>query len=289
MKIQKEKIVAGALTALLFGSIISSMVLFRNNSRLNDGISEEKLRTESLINEKAALTREIDKLKKEISLAEVKNTGNERLLTEMMDQLTAKENRIALLQKENKTVKELRQEIAHLQQIKSDLEKQAGLLMAENSGLKEDYSQLQNHMNTLKAENAILIADLELMKLASADKYLIQSIKGKKKERLTIHANQARKLAVSFDLPQDVMADLKFKVVTPSGRKVDEGNKEISWNVPGDLEMLTASLNGMGGEIRVTRRVEMTYQPKGKMEKGVYTITVMNGNNYIGSCQIRLR
>ena len=289
MKAHKEKIIAATLTALLFGSIIGSFILFRSNTRLNDGLSDEKLRSESLLNEKANLTKEIDKLKKDFTALVATNQKNENSLAEMVKKIQEKENRIGQLTKENNSVKDLRKQVADLQQLKSELEKQLQNFREENLKLMADNEIMENLMASLKSTNASLNQDLNNAKLIAADKFLVQSLKGKKKEKLTLNANKTRKLAVGFDLPGDIITDLKFHVITPSGRKITQNDKSLSWIVPGDTDILVASLDGIGSDIKVSKRVEMTYEPESKMEKGIYTIKIFTGEIYTGSCQVRLR
>lgn len=133
MKIQQEKILALTLTVLLFISLIGSLVLFRNNSLLNDGLNEEKLRTGSLMEEKVTLTKEI-----------------------------------AQLNKDSQTMKDLRKEVAELQQLRSALESQVSALMSENSKLKEGMEDLEDHFLALQKENSTLSQELEKMKQAAA-------------------------------------------------------------------------------------------------------------------------
>lgn len=289
MKIQKEKMIAGIATALLFGSIIGSMILFRSNTRLNDGLNEEKLKTESLLNEKASLTKEIDKLKKDIAQILGRNADQEASIETLKKTITGKDQRIAQLSRENNSVQDLKKQVAELQKYKSDLEKQVENLLAENAQLNAGNMDLENMLITLRSENASLKTDLDNMKLTTADNFLVQSMRGKKKERLTVNSSRARKLSVSFNLPKEMMADLKFEVTTPSGKKVKEGDNGLSWSLPAELEILTASLDGVGGDMQVSQRIEMNYEPKNKLESGIYTISIYNHSAYVGSCQVKLR
>ena len=73
----------------------------------------------------------------------------------------------------------------------------------------------------------------------------------------------------------------------PAG-KIIEDDKSISYIIH-ENEMLVASLSTLSGQFEVTKRIEMTYKPKERLQPGIYKIDMYNNKAYVGSCQIKLK
>jgi hypothetical protein len=44
-----------------------------------------------------------------------------------------------------------------------------------------------------------------------------------------------------------------------------------------------------GGAIKVSRKIEMTYEPKEKQKPGLYQIEMYNVEKYVGTINVKLR
>jgi hypothetical protein len=55
-------------------------------------------------------------------------------------------------------------------------------------------------------------------------------------------------------------------------------------------ENLMASLSGGAGEtITFSKRAELVYKPEQKLSRGIYRFQVYDGDNYMGSVQLKLK
>ena len=286
---KKEKLTAGILTVLFVASIITSGIVFKSNLSLKSGLDDEKLRSESLLSEKLALDKEIEKFQKEMSLLKGKNQETDRLLASANQQLAEKQKIIASLTKENATVKDLKKQLADIQKIKSDLDKQVAMLQEANSKLLAENEGLQQSILDLQGQNAALAQDLDLIRNTNADNFQVLTTKGKKNEKLTINAARTKKMSVNFEVPKTYTDDISFRITTPDGKTISAEDKSLTWVFSEDSKIMTASLNGGPGDIEVTRSVNMTYAPKEKMKSGTYRIEILNHGEYLGSCRVKLR
>jgi hypothetical protein len=71
---------------------------------------------------------------------------------------------------------------------------------------------------------------------------------------------------------------------------IKDNDKALSIQIQNsENSMLYASASDALSEIIVSKRVEMSYNPKEKLSKGVYQIEVFNGSMSAGKCQVKLK
>ena len=63
--INKQKFIAAIVVALLLASLTTAVIYHQSNKALKSELKEEKLKSETLLSEKLALAKEIEKLKTE--------------------------------------------------------------------------------------------------------------------------------------------------------------------------------------------------------------------------------
>jgi hypothetical protein len=63
----------------------------------------------------------------------------------------------------------------------------------------------------------------------------------------------------------------------------------MSTTIKEDSGALYASLSPLSGMYESSKRVEMTYKPEKKLEKGTYVVQIFSGDTRIGSCRVLLR
>lgn len=102
-------------------------------------------------------------------------------------------------------------------------------------------------------------------------------------------AAKTKKLTVSFEIPQNMSDDVKFSIVTPTGKKINSDDKSLTYNFIDDGRNLTASLSPYSGEFEISRRIEMTYTPDKKLEAGIYKIKILHKDANVGNCQVKLK
>ena len=278
-KVKKTQVIAGTITAILFLSLISG-IYYQYQSKLEttNCLAQEKLKAESLLSEKLQLQKDIVDFRSHL----------DALLSKTKSELEQKEKQVKSLIAENGTVKSLKKQLAEMKQIKTNLEKQMDDLNLAMNKLRKENDELNKTLAALKSENEQMAENIKILQGIAADDFRVEGIKGKK-AKLTVAAKKADKLIASFILPTDATSNVNFKVVLPSGEKIEKKEDGISYVFPDEDEELLVSLDDFRGEMEVSKRIEMTYNPKCKLKSGVYKIEILNGDTYMGSCQIRLK
>jgi len=282
--VRKSQIVSGMLVLLLLFSLFGSFYQYKSKQGLKEEMNREKLNSESLLSEKLQLEKEIRNFQNQISALSGKNESLDGLLNASKDKLDKKEKEIENLLKENAKVKSLKKQLDEVRQMRTEMEAQIQDLLATIAKLEDENARLNNTMASLQHENNMLKAENLQNKLA--DDYRVDAVQ-KKKMKLTAIAKRANALIASFTLAPEAATDLKFKIVNPSGEKIEGEEKGVSFTTI-DESSLLASLNPQDG-MEITKRIEMTYRPAKKMMPGIYKIELYSGDYYIGSCQVKLR
>lgn len=100
---------------------------------------------------------------------------------------------------------------------------------------------------------------------------------------------KTNRLAMGFDVPANKVEKVHFKITAPDGRIISNEQAGLTYRVIENNSNLLASLSPQSGEIEVTKRIEMTYKPIGKLSAGVYKIDIFDNDIYMSTCQVMLR
>lgn len=289
-KIKKEKLIAATVVVLLAVSMAGMFFYHHANKDLKSGLNDEKLKSESLLSEKLALAKEIEKLYADIESWRGKNQYAEQMLEEAKGKLKSMENTIAALRKENAVIASLKKELNELAQIRKDLEAQLASADHKSKNSAKKIDDLTSELASVKAERDEL-KNLKPKPSAEnlTDNFRIETTRGKKKQKLTVNAARTKKLVVSFEIPQSMTSDVSFSIITPQGNLIKSDNPKLKTQVIEDDRSLTASLSPITGEFEISRRIEMSYLPDQKLEPGIYKIQIHQKDKKVGNCQIRLR
>lgn len=282
---RRNKIIAATSTALFFVALIAMMIIHDSNRSLEEMLNGAKLKNETVLSEKLALEKEINDYKKQLAALQGKNKELDKFLATANADLAKKESQLKVAGKNTSNTKEL----ANLRKMRSDLENQVSALVAQIASLEGANSDLTQQIASLTNKNQDLKSSNDLMKAFAANNYRMETSRGKS-EKLTVVARKTKKLKMGFDLPQNVVENVQFKITMPDGSVIDKEEDGLTATLL-DIEDgsdLMVSLEPMG-DFEVTRRIEMKYEPKKKLSKGVYTIDIYNGDTYIVSCQVKLR
>jgi hypothetical protein len=288
-RINKERVIAATATILLVLSLIGTGWYYRSSNSLKSGLDDEKLKSESLLSEKLALAKEAEKLKNDILLWQGKSAESDKMLADAMDKITNMEKTINGLRKENATVTSLKKELSDLKQLRKDLEAQIASLDQQNQQKAQEIEDMTAELNSLRSKQNELNEDIKALQANVTDDFRLETTKGKKNAKLTVKAAKTKKLTVSFEIPQNMSDDVKFSIVTPTGKKINSDDKSLTYNFIDDGRNLTASLSPYSGEFEISRRIEMTYTPDKKLEPGIYKIKILHKDANVGNCQIKLK
>jgi myosin heavy subunit len=283
-KVGKSGIVIIGLSLLSAGAIWTAN---HKNGQLKADLQAEKLKSERSLAEKLSYLKDLEKSKGQLASLESTNKSLNRLLEEKNKEIVKKENAIKStpdasnankLQKELDQLLKDRENFVQAQKTLNDelarLREENKSLMASNTSLSKDYADLQA---SFKVAQAFSPENLEL------------SARRGKKERPTVIARRTRKLEVGFDVPASVAQSVRFVMRSPDGRVIDQKDSRISTIIKEDSGALYASLSPLSGMYESSKRVEMTYKPEKKLEKGTYVVQIFSGDTRIGSCRVLLR
>jgi len=267
---------------LLLGLIFT---LVRNNKNKKN-LNSEKLTTEMLQTEKAAIQVELDKLKNEIASLREKSNATSSLLTETETKLADAEKKMKALSGQYSRKSKADEE--EFKKQKADYEREYSNLKSSYDNLMVQNGDLQQKLNSLEAQASDLSEKLKMNSTFDSDDYQTYGSRGKK-DKIVVFARRVKKLNINFEVPQALTETISFKIVTPAGTTITSEDRSLSWTFPPDTRSLTASLSPVTAEFEQSRRVSLTYTPKEKLVPGEYRIQIFSNNSNIGNCRIRLR
>lgn len=283
--IAKEKLIAGGAVVLLIVALIGTGIYYSSNKSLTKNLNSEKLKSEMMLSEKLELQKEMEAFKNRISALMGRNSELDQFLTSTTQKLLDKQAELNRIKRENGNIKQLKKELADLGQMKKDFESQLLALNESIQKLNAEKNALNQTIASLQEENKQLAENLEILSSMTADNYLVETTK--RKDRLTVVAKRTKKIAVTFKVPDNVVEDITFKIMKPDGKVVEGKDKGIAYRVVNGDEGLVASTTG--GAIKVSRKIEMTYEPKEKQKPGLYHIEMYNADKYVGTVNVKLR
>jgi len=288
-KIKKEKFIAATVVALLVISMAGMVIYHQSNKTLKSGLKDEKIKSESLLSEKLAFAKEIEKLKSDIQAWMGKSQKADRLLEDANARISGMEKTMAGLRRENAALASLRNELNELRSIRKDLESQLAALDQSNKNNLKQLDEFRTELALVKAERDDLKFNQKARVENLTDDFRLETTRGKKKQKLTVNAARTKKLVVSFEIPESMSSDVNFNIITPQGKTIKSNDPRLTTQFIEDNRNLTASLSPVSGEFEISRRIEMTYTPDSKLEPGVYKINILQKDNKVGSCQLRLK
>jgi len=282
---QRERRITAIAVIILIAGLISTGIFYTVNRSQSKNLNDEKLKSEMMLSEKLALQKEIETFRNQINSLSGKNSELDKLLAETSKKLSEKEAQLSRVVRENGNIKTLKKELADLNKMKKDFESQVLTLNESIRKLNSEKDALNQTIASLQEENKQLAANYEILNSMTADNYLVETTK--KKDRLTVVAKRTKKITVSFKVPENIIEDISFKIIKPDGKTVEGKDNGVACRIVNEDEGLTASING--GAIKVSKKIEMTYEPKEKQKPGLYQIEMYNGEKYIGTCNVKLR
>ena len=283
--IEKEKLIAGGAVIFLIVALIATGVFYKSNKSLTKNLNSEKLKSEMMLSQKLELQKEIEAFKTQVNSLNGKNDELDKFLTSTTQKLLDKEAELKKIKRENGNIKQLKKQLADLEDMKKDFESQVSVLFESIQKLTAEKNNLNKTIASLQEENKQLAENLKIISSMTADNYLVETTK--RKDKLTVVAKRAKKMAVTFKVPDNVVDDISFKIIKPDGKVVEGKDSGIAYHVLNANEGLMASADG--GAIQVSRKIEMTYEPKEKQKPGIYKIEMYNADKYVGTVNVRLR
>ncbi len=270
---------------ILIAALIGTGLFYSANRSITKDLNNEKLKSELMLSEKLALQKEIEDFRNQINSLTSKNADLDKLLAETSQKLSEKEAQLNRIGRENGNIKTLKKQLAVLTQMKKDFESQVLALNETIQKLNAEKDALNQTIASLQGENKQLATNLDILSSMTGDNYLVETTK--RKDRLTVVAKRAKKMTVTFNVPENMVENISFKLTKPDGTQVEGKDNGIASRIVNGDEGLMASITG--GAIKVSKKIEMIYEPKEKQKPGIYKIEMYNGEKYIGACNVKLR
>lgn len=287
----REKRITVIAAFILVAALIGTGLFYSANKSTTKDLNNEKLKSEMILSEKLALQKEIETFRSQINSLSGKNSELNNLLAETNKKLSEKEAQLSRIVRENGNIKSLKKELGDLIQMKKEFEGQVLALNESIRKLNSEKDALNQKIASLQEENKQLASNLEILSSMTADNYLVETTKKMwlkpNSEKLTVMAKRTKKITVSFKVPENIVEDISFKIIKPDGKTVEGKDNGVACQILNEDEGLMASING--GAIKVSKKIEMTYEPKEKQKPGLYQIEMYNGEKYIGTCNVKLR
>lgn len=289
MEDKRQKVVTYVGAAIIALLLIGIFLTVGSNLKNKRNLNSEKLASEKLLSEKLSVEKELEKLKTDFSIMKQKSDDNTKLLAETNLKIAENEKKINSLSGENRSLRANKKELADLKKTKAELEKESSQLKSDYDRLLTQSKDLQNSLSSLVAEKKNLALQLEKAQLYNTDNFLVTATRGKKTEKIVICATRAKKLNMTFEVPNSLTEAISFKIVTPSGTTINPDDKALTWTFPQESRNFTASLSTVSGQFAESRQVTLTYTAKKKLVSGEYKIQILCNGNNIGNCRVKLK
>lgn len=286
----KESIIATVVTVLLIVSMGTGLYFFSEKNGAVKMLTGEKLKSEKMLSEKLALSKEIDKLKKDIQAQTGKNGELNKDLKSMKQQLALKEGELKNLNKSISELNSYKKQVADLKKSKELNDKELNDLKSRLAKLQTENNDMLYSVTALQEDNSMLSDKNQVLSKLMANNYGLEA--HKKKDKLTVKAKKTKAIVMGFDIPFGMTEKLSFTITNPDGTKVASNNsKTISYAINESIDSNTivyASAKGFSTPGQHTKRVTLKYNPEEKINGGVYLIEIYADGTYLGTSQIRL-
>ncbi len=287
----RESRVAIGVTLLFLLAMGFAIFYFSDGRNLKKDLASEKVKSEKMLSEKLALSKELDKLKNEIDSYKGKNASLDKSLADLKSKLQKKEaefNRMAANSSPN-----YKKQFQELQAIKADLDKTLARLNEELSALQSENYDLRTSLAMMEANNEQLAVNNK--KLTRMIVNNLEAEAQKKNNKLTVNARKTKEIVLAFEVPANMSEQLKFNIVFPDGKQVASNNsKNITYAVNhkdfvfSDAEVV-ASTQNLFVKSDDSKQIALSYKADSKLKPGTYQIDIYSENEYLGSCRMKLK
>lgn len=272
----KTKVVLSSMLAL--SVFFGGWMVIKNKSARIEAAKEKSV----LLTEKDLLTKEARDLALEKQKFANLSSDRQNRIDELMLDLSTKNAEINRLAAENANLKELRKKVKEFEQVKNELRNEIASLKNTLNGANMSNSDLLSKLDGLMLENEKLNSELVFLKSLNSNEFLVKGVKRSKK--ITAFASRTKEISLSFDFPEEYLKDLDVNVLTPGGKTIGSGEKELLTIRPTDEATNTVYPSGLKA-----KRVELILKPEKKFSKGMYKFTVSKANNPVETILLQLK
>jgi peptidoglycan hydrolase CwlO-like protein len=259
---------------------------------------------EALLKEKTRIGQSLDSIS--VAYGNLR-TENENLTSKVAASATIVQQKEAAIREirvsTSKELEDLRQQVAKLQSMRSEMEGIVSVLKKENDDLRNENTRLTGENAQLKSDNSALtgqVTDLakqleEQIRKTQSATFKATSFKVEllRRDKTTGRARRARDLAVSFDLvdvPQVYHGEqfLYLVVTDDKGRPIASANPiKKSINAPaGPVEIIAIQSKQIN--MGPTQRHSFNYKLEERLKSGNYVVAIYCDRGLLGASSFRL-
>ncbi len=289
-KLEPKPNIRAILAIVLFaGMLFYLLVTGVMHERLENDLSEERLRSELLLSEKLSEQKENIQLKDHIKQIADKYVLTNNSLESTLEQL-------ALREVELKRTKSLSSEALERKQkdlIKTLQEKLERDSLSNETRLNQALayaSSLEKTISDDSSERSQYLHEIERLRRPSMTEVKTEALT--KSNKLTFKASRTKTIKVSLEISNQV-DELSYQIINPGGNQllINEWNSSLA--VVDHNGQMPARYSVVNNKIQLNpkeifKTVELTYTATNKLAPGIYKITLFNRQEMIGNCLLRL-
>lgn len=281
----RQRWTLAGVTLLGIAAIATTVHFISDSTDERTLFEQERLKHERLLGDNLQLEKLVAALRGDLGRAQDEHAAAQQRLADLERRVQEAQDRSRSLEGKAKGLDRTRKELAEAKAERNRLAQELEVLRASERTLRDQLAQARTDRETLAAQMEQQQMGAQMVNNAEVD-----AVRGKR-ERLTVVARRTREIRMAFDLPQHVAPQANFQIVSPKGRKYQGADPALSWSAEKPEHEPLAAVNLVEGAAAGTRasRVHMRFDPKEKLEPGVYRIDVFAGGTYLNTVLLRLR
>lgn len=281
----RQRWTLAGITLLGIAAIASSVYFVGDNSNERTLHEQDRLKHERLLGDNLQLEKLVAALRGDLGRTQNEHSAALQRLADLERRMQEAQARANGLEGKAKGLERTRKELAEANAERDRLAQELEALRANDRNLRDQLAQARSDRDNLAAQMERQQMGAQMVNNAAVD-----AVRGKR-ERLTVVARRTREIRMAFDLPQHMAPQASFQIISPKGRKYQGADPALSWSVEKPVHEPLAAVNLVEGAPAGARasRVHMRFDPKEKLEPGVYRIDVFAGGTYLNTVLLRLR
>lgn len=281
----RPKWMAASLALVTCATIGTTVHIMNEGDRQRSAIEQERLKHERLLGDKLQLEKLNAGLQADLNIEQEGHADARMQIAALERRVKEAQQHARDLEARSRGSNKARKELAEAQ-------KEQARLQQELEGLRATERDLRDQLARARNERELLAVRLDQQQMGAqlVNNAEVDAVRGRQ-EKLTVVARRTREIRMAFDLPQHLADQARFQIISPKGTSYKGGDPVLSWTIdkPGSEPMASVELvEGTTPSARAAR-VHMRFNPKEKLEPGVYRIDVHSGETYLNTVLLRLR
>lgn len=294
------------ITILLLLSGVLGWFFWQKSQTMMSQSKERQATLDSLTLVKKDIEQQLDSLSMAYSSLRTENENLQGKVTNTATLIEQKEITIRQLKSaSSKNLKELQNQVAELQKVRTEYETIITVLRQENQQLREENERLAGENAQLKGDKEQLsgqVTDLakqleEQIRKTQSAAFKATSFRvevERRNDKVTVKARRARELLVSFDLadvPTSYQGPQKLylSITDDKGNPITAANptKATVYAPTGPVEIIAQQVKAV--VVESTQRLSFSHKLEDKLKSGNYVAAIYCDKGLLGASSFRLR